>query len=87
MTDYTFHRGIPVPVIKPGDTPIYDAVVLDHALNDEEGRGLVAAIHERQRQRLLIQDRIESQVESAFHQANQRHPLAALFPFAAGLLK
>ena len=82
MTDYTFHRGIPVPVIKPGGTPIYDAVVLDHALNDEEGRGLVAAIHERQRQRLEAQ---AGWVPVQAERAALLRVATRLFPF--GLLK
>lgn len=35
------------------ETPIYDQLTLEAALADEEGRGLVAAIHERQRARVL----------------------------------
>lgn len=35
------------------ETPIYDQLALEAALGDEEGRGLVAAIHERHRARIL----------------------------------
>lgn len=64
------------------ETPIYDQVVLDHALNDPEGRGLVEAILERQRQRLLAMDRVERQAQAVVHRPLR---MAALFPF--GLLR
>lgn len=47
------------------DTPIYDTLVLERAMNDPEGRGLVAAIHERQAARMLAADRVERQVQEA----------------------
>jgi hypothetical protein len=50
-------------------------VFLDHALNDEEGRGLVAAIHERHRER-----RLEALREGRRIRPGVRH-LAVLFPF------
>jgi hypothetical protein len=65
------------------DTPIYDALVLERALADQEGLGLVAAIHERQRARLLAMDRVERQVQAA---ARPR-TLDVLFPFVAGMFR
>lgn len=47
------------------DTPIYDALVLERAMSDPEGRGLVAAIHERQGARMLAMDRVERQAQEA----------------------
>lgn len=51
--EYTFHRGIPVPVYAGGDprpTPIYDQLVLEQAAADPVGIQLVEAIHARKRQ-------------------------------------
>ena len=56
MTEYTFHRGIPIPVPAPLEDarpakvsphPIYDQLVLERALGDIEGKALVASIHVR----------------------------------------
>jgi hypothetical protein len=58
VTEYTFHRGIPIPAVpapledarpaKVSPHPIYDQLVLERALGDIEGKALVASIHLRQ---------------------------------------
>lgn len=80
--EYTFHRGIPIPAPRPaGETPIYDRLVLERALADQEGKDLVQAIHDRNAYSTsLAEERLVAQVVTP-------RPLVSLLGGIAGLLR
>lgn len=80
--EYTFHRGIPIPAPRPaGETPIYDRLVLERALADQEGKDLVKAIHDRNSYSVSMAE------ERAVVQILKPRPLASLLGGIAGLLR